>query len=146
METPQRSCEISMKISDTNSDTDFSDVFGGPPRRFSIQETRRSYSFRETRVESEEDRVLPRNPWSGLDEKPVFGEEGVSRSPCRSDDFFDDIFKGDEVKSRRTSRDFFASSPSMQIFSPSRPLPPKAEPFSPSFPAQFGYHLFFSTF
>lgn len=134
----QRTFDNSMETSDANSEMDFSDVFGGPPRRFSIQENRNRYSFSETRMDSDGDAVFSRNPWSGLDEKPVFGEESVNRKPYPSDDFFDDIFKGDEAKSRRTSRDFFASSPGSRILSPSRPLPaPRAEPFSTSFPAQF---------
>lgn len=134
---PQGSFEISMKTSDGDSEMDFSDVFGGPPRRFSIQETRNRYSFSQAREESDEDAVLPRSPWPGLDEKPVFGEESVNRKSYPSDNFYEDIFKGDEAKSRRTSRDFFASSPGSWISSPSRPLPPKAEPLSTSFPAQF---------
>ncbi|XP_027148907.1 J domain-containing protein required for chloroplast accumulation response 1 [Coffea eugenioides] len=133
----QGSFETSTKTSDGDSDMDFSDVFGGPPRRFSIRETRNRYSFCEAREESDEDAVLSRSPWPVLDEKPVFGEEGVNRKSYPSDDFYDDIFKGDEAKSRRTSRDFFASSPGSRISSPSRPLPPKAEPLSTSYPAQF---------
>ncbi|KAL3514612.1 hypothetical protein ACH5RR_027329 [Cinchona calisaya] len=134
--SPQRSLDNSMETSDANSDMDYSDVFGGPPRRFSIQETRNRYSFSEARLESDEDAVFSRSPWSGLEEKPVFGEESVNRKSYPSDDFFDDIFKGDEAKSRRTSRDFFASSPGSRILSPSEPLPQKVEPFSTSFPAQ----------
>ncbi|CDP07551.1 unnamed protein product [Coffea canephora] len=115
----QGSFETSMKTSDGDSDMDFSDVFGGPPRRFSIQETRNRYSFCEAREESDEDAVFSRSPWPVLDEKPVFGAEGVNRKSYPSDDFYDDIFKGDEAN-------------------PSRPLPPKAEPLSTSYPAQFG--------
>ncbi|KAL4282521.1 hypothetical protein GQ457_16G013880 [Hibiscus cannabinus] len=49
--------------------TDFNDVFGGPPRRPSVQENM--------------------DP-----EKPVFGEEGMNRRG----DFYDDIFGGNEMK------------------------------------------------
>ncbi|KAI3464990.1 hypothetical protein Pfo_021653 [Paulownia fortunei] len=122
-----------------SEDLDFNDVFGGPPRRFSMQEVGVRYSFGET-VESEEERAS--SQWSPLKEKPVFGEEGGPRRRRQGDDFFDDIFRGGESYSspRKTDRDrdnVLGSSPGSRIMSPARPLPPKAEPFGTSLPAQF---------
>lgn len=121
------------------SDMDFSDVFGGPPRRFSMQEMRVRYSFSESTMESSSEQEGKR--WSGFDEKPVFGEENVNRRSYQNDDFFDDIFRGDDSKSAygspRIGRDVFGPNPSSRVLSPARPLPPKAEPFSTSVPAQF---------
>ncbi|KAL1546712.1 molecular chaperone [Salvia divinorum] len=77
-----------------SDDMDFKDVFGGPPRRFSMQEVRDRHSF---------------------GEKPVFGEE---KRRQRGPDFFDDIFKGSP---RRTDRD--GSSPGSWITSPFSPKP-----------------------
>ncbi|KAI3460305.1 hypothetical protein Pfo_016968 [Paulownia fortunei] len=137
---PQGFSHNSPKTPFRNSgDLDFNDVFGGPPRRFSMQEAGARYSFGET-VESEEDGVS--SPWGALKEKPVFGEESVARRRHQGDDFFDDIFRGDESYSspRRTDRDrdnLFGSSPGSRIMSPARPLPPKTEPFCTSLPAQF---------
>ncbi|KAE8729218.1 hypothetical protein F3Y22_tig00003725pilonHSYRG00123 [Hibiscus syriacus] len=84
----------------TDPDIDFNDVFGGPPRRSSVQETRHRFS---------EDTDFYSSPGfdgtsfcssrlSGLREKPVFGEEG--RRQSRSD-FYDDIFGGNESSSPR---------------------------------------------
>ncbi|CAK9142818.1 unnamed protein product [Ilex paraguariensis] len=103
----------------SNSDIDFHDVFGGPPRRFSMQETRCCLS--------------------GQSEKPVFGDPIVNRSRYPSDDFYADIFRGDDAYSspRRTDRDSFDSTPGSRVLSPSGPLPLKAEPFGSSFPAPF---------
>lgn len=116
---------------------DFNDVFGGPPRRFSLQESTTSWYSSDGSMDS--DRRL-----SG--EKPVFGEESSSSSCCSSSvnrrkhnqgsDFFDDIFQGDK-SCASPRRDFLNSLPGMQIMSPSRPLPPKSEPFGSLVPAQF---------
>ncbi|KAE8656039.1 hypothetical protein F3Y22_tig00117011pilonHSYRG00011 [Hibiscus syriacus] len=76
---------------------DFNDVFGGPPRRPSVQEIR--YSFGEDVVDSTSDEtvVASRNPWSGLSEKPVYSEEvTLNRRRCSRNDFFDDIFRGNQ--------------------------------------------------
>ncbi|XP_038905516.1 J domain-containing protein required for chloroplast accumulation response 1 isoform X2 [Benincasa hispida] len=136
----------SPRASNRNSDdVDFHDVFGGPPRRrSSVHETR--YSFSETgdsfALKGGDDEALPGQggPWSGLNEKPVFGEEGVHGRRFPSNDFYDDIFKGDDsVNSspRRHERDIFSSIPGSRVLSPARPLPPPAEPFgSSSLPAQ----------
>ncbi|KAM1725419.1 hypothetical protein FF2_016040 [Malus domestica] len=125
-----------------NSDVDFHDVFGGPPRRSSTNEMR--YSFGETTESS----GLKRDAYddddddsSGLIEKPVFGEGSVNRRRTQSDDFFDDIFKGNHSVSsspRRLQRDPFASAPGSQVISPAHPLLHKPEPSAASsLPAQF---------
>ncbi|KAL6347324.1 hypothetical protein AAG906_016756 [Vitis piasezkii] len=44
---------------------------------------------------SEKDGVLVYNPWTGLSEKPVLGEDGGNRRSYHNEDFFDDIFRGD---------------------------------------------------
>ncbi|KAG2663902.1 hypothetical protein I3843_16G056000 [Carya illinoinensis] len=90
---------------------DFHDVFGGPPRRSSVQENR--FSFNEAADfhgrRGEEDEALSCPVIGG---KPVFGDENENRRRCLSNDFFDDIFRGDES------------------LSPARALPPKADSFS----------------
>ncbi|RVX15023.1 J domain-containing protein required for chloroplast accumulation response 1 [Vitis vinifera] len=104
-----------------HSDVDFHDVFGGPPRRLSNQVTR--YSFGEgtepSALRGGEDGVSVCNPWTGLSEKPVFGEEG-----------------GHDL-------DPFSSSPGSRVLSPAQPLPPpQAEIFgSSSNPAQLSTSL-----
>lgn len=131
-----------------SDDVDFHDVFGGPPRRrSSVHETR--YSFSETpdsfALKGGGDEAPPdrSRAWSGLNEKPVFGEESHHGRRFPSDDFFDDIFKGDESVTsspRRHERDVFSSIPSSRVLSPTRPLPPPAEPFgSSSLPAQLRF-------
>lgn len=92
-------------------DLDFHDVFGGPPRRSSVQENR--FSFNEAADfhgrRGEEDEALSCPVIGG---KPVFGDENeINRRRCLSNDFFDDIFRGDES------------------VSPAQALPPKADPF-----------------
>lgn len=136
-----------------NSDIDFNDVFGGPPRRPSGHESR--YSFGENTDSSSalrrsDETVAPsRNPWSSLSEKPVFGfgEQGMSLSRRRYPkfDFFGDIFRGN-IESLSSSprkddqmKDLFTPEGS-KLFSP---VP--AEPFGSSFPAQFRFffHIFY---
>ncbi|KAK8642453.1 hypothetical protein V6N13_011795 [Hibiscus sabdariffa] len=116
---------------------DFNDVFGGPPRSSSIQET--IYGFGANR-RSDEPVVASssRNSWSGLSEKPVFGEEEMSRRRWSKSGFFLDIFRGKELPSasrKYEMKDPFA--PGSQLMSPARPLPPKPEPFGSSSPAHF---------
>ncbi|XP_059279170.1 J domain-containing protein required for chloroplast accumulation response 1 [Lycium ferocissimum] len=107
---PQRSFESSS----SDMEMDFNDVFGGPPRRFSVQESRSRHSFNDP-MES--------------DEKPVFGGENANRSRRnQGDDFYDDIFKVDES---------YSSNPSSRVLSPVRPLSPKVEAFGTSLPGQF---------
>ncbi|XP_019174955.1 PREDICTED: J domain-containing protein required for chloroplast accumulation response 1 isoform X2 [Ipomoea nil] len=105
-----------------NMDMDFNDVFGGPPRRFSIQEVRKRNSFND-QMESEED----------SEAVPVFGAD--RRCSQQGNEFYDDIFGGDEAYSspRRMEMEAYGS----RVLSPAWPLPPKAEPFSTSLPAQF---------
>ncbi|XP_050367010.1 J domain-containing protein required for chloroplast accumulation response 1 isoform X2 [Argentina anserina] len=130
----------STRSSHTNSDIDFHDVFGGPPRGSSIQETR--YSFGDVAVTSapkrEDDDDDDNTGWS---EKPVFGEESQNRRRPHSDDFYDDIFKGSNSVSsspRRHQRDPYASSQGSRVLSPARPLPPRPESsLGSSLPAQF---------
>ncbi|XAR61790.1 hypothetical protein NMG60_11016308 [Bertholletia excelsa] len=147
---PQRavsSQSFSPKSPFKRPDIDFHDVFGGPPRRSSMQERR--YSFAETMastnstVRGDEGRVLPRDPWSGLHEVPVFGDETANRRRYQSEDFFDDIFRGDESVSspRRSSHDPFGSTPGSRVLSPARFLPPRADPSGTSLPAQFQFSV-----
>ncbi|GLT58060.1 hypothetical protein SLA2020_309850 [Shorea laevis] len=123
-----------------NSDFDFSDVFGGPPQRFSIQELRHTESADSHASRRNDETVALGKLWSGLSEKPVFGEGGVNRSRNSSDNFFDDIFNGSQPvcsSPRKYERQLSSSSPGFRVLSPARPLPPKAEPFGSSLPAQF---------
>lgn len=96
---------------DRELNLDFHDVFGGPPKRSSVQEN--GFSFNEAtdflhRLRGEEDEAVSCPVIGG---KPVFGDENENRRRCLSNDFFDDIFRGDES------------------LSPARALPPKADPF-----------------
>ncbi|XP_072978896.1 J domain-containing protein required for chloroplast accumulation response 1 isoform X1 [Typha angustifolia] len=119
-----------------SSDVDFQDVFGGPPRRPSLYERRRSLadpdsfdshpSSRERGIRK--DSLGSRRQWSGLGEKPVFGE---INSPIRrrnlGDDFYSDIFPGSDSSCstpKRVDRDVFSSSPGSRVLSPSQHLPP----------------------
>lgn len=137
------------KTSDRDSDVDFNDVFGGPPRRFSINHETR-YSFSEATADDnglkgEDETTVSRNSWNGLSEKPVFGEEGLSRRRLTSENFFNDIYKGNECLSsspRKRDWDPYGSSPGSRVLSPARPLPPAAEPFGASAPAQFRFICF----
>nr|POE50847.1 j domain-containing protein required for chloroplast accumulation response 1 [Quercus suber] len=111
---PQRAFTNSNSSPDKNSDLDFNDVFGGPPRRSSIQEKR--YNFNEAKDtygrSGEDESHSCRISWPCHGEKPVFGEENLNR--------------------RRYP------TPGSRVLSPARPLPPKAEPFgSSSPPSQF---------
>lgn len=103
-----------------SSDMDFNDVFGGPPKRFSMQEIGTRFSS-----ESDEDKAS----------KPVFGEEVRSRRRHhhhQGDEFFSDIFKGVEsYPSPRRS----GSNPGSRIMSPLPP--PKLDHFPTSLPAHF---------
>ncbi|XP_057974595.1 J domain-containing protein required for chloroplast accumulation response 1 isoform X2 [Malania oleifera] len=93
--------------------------------RFSFSETTGSYGNEESNSN--------RRPWSGLSEKPVFGEETGNRRRYLSRDFFDDIYRGDESVSstpkKVADRDPFSSAPGSRILSPAHPLRPQAEPF-----------------
>ncbi|XP_022940557.1 J domain-containing protein required for chloroplast accumulation response 1-like isoform X2 [Cucurbita moschata] len=127
-----------------SDDVDFHDVFGGPPRRrSSAHETR--YSFSETAgsfaLKGGGDNAPPgrSSSWSCLNEIPVFGEDSPHGRRFSSNDFYDDIFKGDESATppRRHELDIFSSIPGSRVSSPARQLPPRAEPFgSSSLPAE----------
>ncbi|XP_042508912.1 J domain-containing protein required for chloroplast accumulation response 1-like isoform X2 [Macadamia integrifolia] len=124
-----------------NSDLDFSDVFGGPPRhssvhgmRHSLGNTQDSY---ENGVESEEEEkvLVSRSSWSVLREKPVFGEEGLVRRRYPSANFLDDIFRGDQSSSstpRKPDRDPFSSTQASRILSPVCPASKPDQHFGPS--------------
>ncbi|XP_016468864.1 J domain-containing protein required for chloroplast accumulation response 1 [Nicotiana tabacum] len=125
---PQRSFENSP----SDMDMDFNDVFGGPPRRFSIQEGRKRHSFNDPMEYEEDSAGSSRNSY----EKPVFGAENANRRRNQGEDFYDDIFRVDESP-RRSDRDPFGSNPGSRVLSPVRPLSPKFEAFATSLPAQF---------
>lgn len=120
-----------------NSDVDFSDVFGGPPRRSSVGHSRlepgESAGGRGGWVG--EEAGAPRRPWScSLGEKPVFGGIG---SPARRTQegygFFDDIFGANESASstpRKMDRELFSSNPGSRVLSPARPLPSASDVIS----------------
>lgn len=140
--------QIPPKTPNRNSgDVDFNDVFGGPPKRYSTQEARVTYSFGEL-VASEDDGSS--SPWNGRKEKPVFRTDNAGRSRYPSDDFFDDIFRGDECygSPRSFDRDSkIASSSSVRIMSPvskieffGTSLPPQLSLTSKSTTARFSPH------
>ncbi|KAG5065218.1 hypothetical protein AAZX31_04G033000 [Glycine max] len=115
-------------IQGSNLEVDFTDVFGGPPRRSSVNEVRQSVG-----EFSEEERGWCR--WPPEREKPVFGEDSGNRRRNHSD-FFDDIFGGEESASvcstpKKRVGDAFALS------RVSSPLPPAADPVFGSLPATF---------
>ncbi|GFP92698.1 j domain-containing protein required for chloroplast accumulation response 1 [Phtheirospermum japonicum] len=123
----------------SSDDMNFNDVFGGPPRRFSMQEVRVRYSFGETSDGPEEEKASS-SPWSSITEKPVFGEETGPRRRHQGGDFFDDIFRGSSESyssPRRSDNNVFGSSPGSRAISPAKPLPPSVEPFGTSLPTQF---------
>ncbi|KAK8596752.1 hypothetical protein V6N13_001361 [Hibiscus sabdariffa] len=118
---------------DIDIDIDFNDVFGGPPRRSSVQETRHhrfsedmdpysSSGFRS----SDGTTSFSASRLSGLSEKPVFGEEGMNRRRQSRSDFYDDIFGGNEGSPRKEP--FALTS---QLSSPAR-FPLTAEPSLPT--------------
>lgn len=122
----------SFENSSSDMDMDFNDVFGGPPRRFSIQEGRKRHSFNDPMEYEEDSAGSSRNSY----EKPVFGAENANRRRNQGEDFYDDIFRVDESP-RRSDRDPFGSNPGSRVLSPVRPLSPKFEAFATSLPAQF---------
>ncbi|XP_061370649.1 J domain-containing protein required for chloroplast accumulation response 1 isoform X2 [Gastrolobium bilobum] len=113
-----------------NSDVDFHDVFGGPPRRSSVNETRSV---------SDDESEGGWCTWPREREKPVFGEDSGNRRryhPNKNNiDFFDDIFGGEEspspspsVSSTPKKRDGIGNPFSNTVLSPAIPLPSPAEP------------------
>ncbi|XP_075494907.1 J domain-containing protein required for chloroplast accumulation response 1-like [Primulina tabacum] len=140
--------QIPPKTPNRNSgDVDFNDVFGGPPRRYATQEARVKYSFGEI-VVSEDDGSS--SAWNERKEKHVFRTDNAGRSRYPSDDFFDDIFRGDECygSPRSFDRDIvIACSPSLRITSPvskteflGTSLPPQLSLTSKSTAARFSPH------
>ncbi|KAK8683794.1 hypothetical protein V6N13_039842 [Hibiscus sabdariffa] len=130
----------------TDSDIDFNDVFGGPPRRSSIHETRHRFSedmgsYSSSGFRSSDETSFPASRLSGLSEKPVFGEEGMNRRRHSRASFYDDIFGGNDRSLSCSPRKYEMKDPfalSRQSSSPAR-LPPTAEPepFGPSLPTRF---------
>ncbi|KAK3231570.1 hypothetical protein Dsin_003451 [Dipteronia sinensis] len=140
----ESSSSSSSKTPYRHSDVDFNDVFGGPPRRTTI-DNHELRSFSEATTDDnglieDGETVVYRNSWHGISEKPVFGEEGSTRRRYQNENFFNDIFRGNESSSsspRKREWDPYSSSLSSRVLSPARPLPPKAEPFGTPVPAQF---------
>ncbi|CAJ1973323.1 unnamed protein product [Sphenostylis stenocarpa] len=122
--------------SNSNLEVDFNDVFGGPPRRSSINEARQSLSELKDWSDEEGERGWCR--WPPEREKPVFGEDSGNRRrhANKNSDFFDDIFGGEESAS-------VCSTPKKRVGDPytfsrvSSPLPPAADPFDASLPIPF---------
>ncbi|KAK9671948.1 hypothetical protein RND81_12G065800 [Saponaria officinalis] len=119
---------LSDSQSRNSDDVDFSDVFGGPPRRSSTQDS--SHSARNSNSFDDNDDTADVGPsWLTSREKPVFGEVAGVRRRYGSDDFFDDIFRGDQPSSSCQSprvvprRSPFSSAPGSRVMSPSRSLP-----------------------
>ncbi|GMI96791.1 J-domain protein required for chloroplast accumulation response 1, AUXILIN-LIKE6 [Hibiscus trionum] len=112
----------------TDSDIDFNDVFGGPPRRSSIQETRHRFS--------EDTDSYPSSGFRSSDEseKPVFGEEGMNRRRQSRTDFYDDIFGGNDRSLSSSPRKYEMKDP-FAFSSPAR----LAEPFATSLPTRFSF-------
>ncbi|MQL82759.1 hypothetical protein Taro_015240, partial [Colocasia esculenta] len=117
-----------------DADVDFSDVFGGPPRRASISRAGLGPGESAGGMGAgvgEDDAAAPRRAWScSLGEMPVFGG---TRSPARrsrqeGNSFFDDILRANESP-RKLERDVFSSNPSSMVLSPARPLPPASDVF-----------------
>ncbi|XP_054819679.1 J domain-containing protein required for chloroplast accumulation response 1 isoform X3 [Prosopis cineraria] len=73
--------------------------------------------------------------WPRVREKPVFGEDYLNRRRYANDNFYDDIFGGDESPCRtpiKHERHPFSSTPGSRILSPVPPLPPAPDSISPS--------------
>ena len=126
-------------IQGSNLEVDFTDVFGGPPRRSSVNEARQTVG---ELSEEEGERGWCR--WPPEREKPVFGEDSGNRRrhpTNKNSDFFDDIFGGEASASvcstpKKRVGDAFALS------RVSSPLPPAADPVFGSLPATFRFSSF----
>ncbi|XP_068480660.1 J domain-containing protein required for chloroplast accumulation response 1 isoform X1 [Phaseolus vulgaris] len=126
------------RSSSTNSnlEVDFNDVFGGPPRRSSLSEARQSLT--ELKDWSEEEGESGWCRWPPEREKPVFGEDigNRRRHGNKNNDFFDDIFGGEESAS-------VCSTPKKRVGDPftfsrvSSPLPSALDPVAASLPLPF---------
>lgn len=108
------------KIPNKNSESlDYEDVFGGPPRRFSMQEVRVRRSLSD--LLASELGGTPSTPRQKG--KLRFRETSVARRVNLNNNFFDDIFRGDESYSSptRTHHDcenLLGSSQSSRVTSP----------------------------
>ncbi|XAR64111.1 hypothetical protein NMG60_11024326 [Bertholletia excelsa] len=129
-----------------HKEIDFGDVFGGPPRRSSLHEVRGSFGealdSNNNVIRGREGRVLCRSSLSGLNEVPVFGEESMNRRRCHNNDFFDDIFGGDEPlgSPRKAACDAFGLTPGSRVSSPLRgSVPPRADTIGSALPGQFQF-------
>ncbi|KAL5987089.1 molecular chaperone [Asimina triloba] len=133
----------SLNTSQRNSDIDFHDVFGGPPRT-SFTERRESVDSNLVRGSVE----IPssHNLRAAPSEKPVFGWESPRRKHL-SNDFFDDIFDSSSSIPRRPDREILSSLPASRILSPTHPAPPNREPFigASSLPANLRFFCFLSS-
>ncbi|GMJ15392.1 J-domain protein required for chloroplast accumulation response 1, AUXILIN-LIKE6 [Hibiscus trionum] len=123
------------KTAVTDSDIDFNDVFGGPPRRTSVQETPHRFSEDMASYSSFGFRSSGETRLSGLSEKPVFGDEGMNRRRHSRTDFYDDIFGGKNRSSSCSPRKYETKDP-FALSSQVR-LPLTAEPLGTSLPTRF---------
>lgn len=137
---------VSARSHRRNPEVDFLDVFGGPPRRSSVYESRRSRgsSIDSCSSRGREDSVGSRRSRLGTGEKPVFGDgSSSSRRQQLGDDFFGDIFQISESacsSPRKADSDPLMSYPSSSVSSPNRPALPGWEPQfggGSSFPTPF---------
>ncbi|TKY75137.1 J domain-containing protein [Spatholobus suberectus] len=118
--------------SNSNLEIDFNDVFGGPPRRSSGNEARQSVSESKDWSEEEGERGWCR--WPPQREKPVFGEDSGNqrrRYPNKNNDFFDDIFGGEESVGVCSTPKKCGGEPFM-LSRVSSPLPSAADPVGSS--------------
>ncbi|XP_021718681.1 J domain-containing protein required for chloroplast accumulation response 1-like [Chenopodium quinoa] len=137
---------MSNSSSRRNSEVDFSDVFGGPPRcstqEYYQYEDDDSINCIDDDNDIDNDNDNDNNSGDGSRvslfglEKPVFGEQVGGRRRHTSEDFYGDIFGGDQPLlscSLSTSvpmpgRNPFSSAPGSRNMSPSRQMYPAAEP------------------
>lgn len=115
-------CPSAKALVRKSGELDFKDVFGGPPRRFSMQEVRRGNGWSE--ASEEEDRLSPLG--SAVREKTVFGEDTEAKRRMSSGDFFDDIFGGAGDGAFRSPRsldrdNLLGRSPNSAMLSPTTP-------------------------
>lgn len=140
---------LSNSSSRRDSEVDFSDVFGGPPRCSSSTQEFQTNEIDDddNNIDSFEDVDKDEGIWFGFMEKPVFGDQIGVRKPYPSDDFYDDIFGGDQPlmscslppKVHMPGRSPFLSTPGSRGMSPSRPssvVEPSASPSKFSLPGR----------
>ena len=136
----ERAYYTSPSTPNRNSDVDFNDVFGGPPRRSSVNEMRHSLTLGGLHdLSGDEEGEASSRPWPPEREKPVFGEDSGIRRRCypnKNNDFFHDIFGGEESPRMREREPF-----SSRVLSPARPLPSPADPIDSSVSSAFRFSL-----